>query len=357
MLPNQNYSRINTSELKALIFRKIGQERAKKYFDHLRRLFSFKISKCQFDKFCIRTIGRENIPLHNQLIKAILKNACLAKVPPLKSNRKVGSTLNVKIPNGFQRNNLQSLYGDAFPPSPRKGRSPGSRDRKFRDHQSPLGPHEKPESVVCDDLVSKEEEQQSATELVSLDSRPPVEVASVEDGEEVEQMAGSPGVQSRSPVTAPLGICMNLAGARKSLSNVSVSSNYHPETCQNSGELPDTRSLRSRLERKLEMEGMGVSVDCVNLLNNALDVYLKRLIEPCMGLAGSRCGNDHFKQLNYQFQPGIGGMLPGRYAQREARSSNISMFDSRVAMELNPQILGPDWAIQLEKVCLRDSEE
>lgn len=353
MLPDQSHSRIDTLELKDLIFRKIGHEKAEKYFDQLRRLFSFKISKCQFDKFCIRTIGRENIPLHNQLIKAVMKNACLAKVPPLKSVRKVGSPLPT---NGYQKNCLQSIYGDAFPPSPRKGRSPINRDRKSRDRPSPLGPHGKPQSVACDELVSKAQEQQSATELVSLDSRPPVEVASVEDGEEVEQVTGSPGVQSRSPVTAPFGISMSLAGARKSLSHVTVSNDYHLDTCQIGGELPDTRSLRSHLERKLEMEGMGVSVDCVNLLNNTLDVYLKGLLEPCIGLVGSRCGNDRFKQLNHQ-SPGFSGMLPGRYMQRAARSPCISVSDFRVAMELNPQILGEDWAIQLEKICLRDSEE
>lgn len=357
MLPNQDHSRIDTIELKALILRKIGHERSGKYFDQLRRLFSLKISKGQFDKSCIRIIGRENIPIHNQLIKAILKNACVAKVPPLKAIRKVGNTLNVKISNGYQRNCLQSLYGDAFPPSPRKGRSPVSRDRKFRDRPSPLGPHGKPQSVVCDELASKALEQQSATELLSLDSRPPVEVASVEDGEEVEQVAGSPGVQSRSPVTAPLGISINLAGARKSLSNVSVCSDYHPETCQNRGELPDTRSLRSRLQRKLEMECTSVSVDCVNLLNNALDVYLKRLIEPCMGLAGSRCGKDQFKLPDQQFRPVTGGGLPGRCMQKAARSTNISMSDFRVAMELNPQKIGSDWEVQLEKICLRHSEE
>jgi hypothetical protein len=356
MLTNQNFSRIDTSELKALIFRKVGHERAEKYFDQLRKLFSSKVNKSQFDKFCIQTIGRENMVLHNQLIKAIMKNACLAKVPPLRGIKKVGSTLDVKISNGYQRNCLQSLYGDAFPPSPRKGRSPVCRDRKFRDRPSPLGPHGKPQSVVCEELVSKAQEQQSATELVSLGSRPPVEVASVEDGEEVEQMAGSPGVQSRSPVTAPFGISLNMAGARKSLCNVSVCNDYHPETCQNSGELPDMRSLRSRLQRKLEMEGIKVSVDCVNLLNNALDVYLKRLIEPCIGLAGSRCENNHFKQLN-QFLPGFSQMLPGRYMQRAATSTYTSMLDFRAAMELNPQILGEDWTIQLEKICLRASEE
>ncbi|KAF5448251.1 hypothetical protein F2P56_028805 [Juglans regia] len=357
MLPDQDNSRIDTLELKALIFRKIGRERAEKYFDQLRRLFTSKISKSQFDKFCFRTIGRENVPLHNSLIKAIIKNACVAEVPPSKGIRKIGSNLSVKIPNGYQRNCLQSIYGDAFPPSPRKGRSPINRDRKFRDRPSPLGPHVKPQSVALDELVCKAQEQQSATELVSLDSRPPVEVASVEDGEEVEQVAGSPGVQSRSPVTAPFGISLNFAGARKSLSNISVSNDYHPETCQNSSELPNTRSLRSRLQRKLDMEGMSVSVDCVNLLNNALDAYIKRLLEPCMSLAGSRCGSDSSRQLNNQFLPGYSGMIPGRLVRRAARTCCISMSDFQVSMELNPQILGEDWAIQLEKICLRASEE
>ncbi|KAF2294563.1 hypothetical protein GH714_012622 [Hevea brasiliensis] len=279
--------------------------KADKYFDQLTRLFSFKITKSEFDKFCIKIIGRENIPLHNLLIRSIIKNAYLAKVPPSKGIKRVGSSLNVKTANGCQRNCLQSLYGDAFPPSPRKGRSPVNRDRKFRDRPSPLGPLGKPQSVVCEELNSRAQEQQSATELLSLGSRPPVEVASVEEGEEVEQVAGSPGVQSRSPgvlnrspVTAPLGVSVNLGGARKTLSNVSICGSHLQETCLHTGELPDTRSLRSRLEQKLEMEGISVSVDCVNLLNNGLDMYLKRLIEPCMGLASSRCGTDHLKEVN-----------------------------------------------------------
>ncbi|XP_015866907.3 uncharacterized protein LOC107404470 [Ziziphus jujuba] len=362
MLPNQSYSRIDTLELKALIIQKIGHQRAEKYFDQLQRLFSLKISKCEFNKFCFRTLGRENIPLHNQLIRSIVKNACVAKVPPVKASKKFGNTLNVKVTNGYQRNRLQSLYGDVFPPSPRKGRSPVNRDRKFRDRPSPLGPLGKPQSLTCGDfpsgeLVSMAQEQQSATELLSLGSRPPVEVASVEDGEEVEQVAGSPGVQSRSPVTAPLGVSMNLGGARKALSNVSISGNYHPETCQNCGELPDTRSLRSRLQQKLEMEGFNISIDCVNLLNNGLDAYLKRLLEPCMRLAVSRCGSEHLNQLNAQFNPGLNGMLPGRYMERAKSSTYASLLDFHAAMELNPCILGEDWAIQLEKIMLRSSEE
>ncbi|XP_062089637.1 uncharacterized protein LOC133796169 [Humulus lupulus] len=354
---NQSYSRIDTLGLKAMIVQKIGLQRAEKYFDQLRRLFSFKMSKCEFNKFCIRTIGRENLPLHNQLIRSIVKNACLSKIPPTKGIRKVGSTLNVKIANGCQKNNLQSLYGDAFTPSPRKGRSPVNRERKFRDRPSPLGPFGKPQSVTCEELIFKAQEQQSATELLSLGSRPPVEVASVEDGEEVEQDAGSPGVQSRSPVTAPFGISINLGGARKALSNLSIGNNYRAETCQNSGELPDTKSLRSRVKQKLEMEGLGISVDCANLLNNGLDAYLKRLLEPPIRLAGSRRENEHTKQLNSRFIRGANGtVIPGRQ-QSQLASTCVSLLDFRAAMELNPKLIGEDWALQLEKIGLRASGE
>ena len=357
MASNEMYSRIDTLELKSLILKKIGHQRADKYFDELTQLFSLKITKCEFDKLCIRIIGRENIPLHNRLIRSILKNACLGKVPPPKGVRRAGSNLTVKTTNGHQRNYLQSLYRDAFPSSPRKGRSPVNRDRKFRDRPSPLGPLGKPQSMACEELNSRAQEQQSATELHSLGSRPPIEVASVEEGEEVDQMAVSPGVQSRSPVTAPFGISLNPGGSRKALSNISIGSNYIPETCLNSGELPDTRSLRSRLERKLEMEGIGVSLDCVNVLNIGLDAYLKRLIEPCMALAGARCDSEQLKRANGQFIPGLKETLPGRYVKRQTESVNASMLDFRVAMESNPQILGEDWPVQLEKISLCGFEE
>ncbi|KAK3013914.1 hypothetical protein RJ639_009442 [Escallonia herrerae] len=351
MVVNQHYTRIDTLELKALISRKIGHQRAEKYFDLLKMLFSVKVNKNEFDKFCIRTIGRENISVHNRLIRSILKNASLAKVPPSRVRKVEGS---LRIDNGYQRSNQQSLHSDGFPPSPRKNRSP--RDLKFRDRPSPLGPLGKSHNVTPEEEFPRVQEQQSATELHSLGSRPPVEVVSVEDGEEVEQAAGSPSIQSRSPVTAPLGISMNVGGARKALC-IGTVNNIYPETCQNSYELPDTRSLRNRLERKLEMEGLSISVDCANLLNNGLDAFLKRLIEPCIGLAGSKFRKEHLIHLNNQTLPVLNGMLPGRYGQRPNNFVYASMLDFRVAMESNPQILGGDWAVQLEKICSRACEE
>ncbi|KAK3035740.1 hypothetical protein RJ639_033442 [Escallonia herrerae] len=338
MVINQHYTRIDTLELKALIYRKIGHQRADKYFDLLKTLFSVKVSKNEFDKFCIRTIGRENISLHNRLIRSILKNASLAKVPPSRVRKVEGS---LRIDNGYQ-SGRQSFYSDAFPPSPRKNRSP--RDHKFRDRPSPLGPLGKAHNVTPEEEFPRVQEQQSATELHSLGSRPPVEVASVEDGEEVEQAAGSLSIQSRSPVTAPLGISMNVGGAARKAFCVGTVNNICPETCQTSCELPDTRSLRNRLERKLEMEGLSISVDCANLLNNGLEAFLKRLVEPCIGLAGSKFRKEHLRHLNNQTLPVLNEMLPGRCVQRPTNFIYASMLDFRVAMESNPQILGGDWA-------------
>ncbi|KAL1296115.1 hypothetical protein AAHE18_19G259900 [Arachis hypogaea] len=302
-ISKRKYTRIDTLELKALLGRRVGHQRADKYFDQLRRLFSSKISKSEFDRVCIMVIGRENIPLHNQFIRAILKNACLAKFPPPPKPRgsaRLGSVSSVEVSNGRQSSSILTPSGDALSRL-------AAQDLKFKARQNSLG---KQQSLASDEFAFKTQEQQSATELNSLDSRAPV---SVEDGEEVRQTAGSPSIQSRSPVTAPLGISMNLGCNRKLASNVSLCSKYYPETCHSMGDLPDTRSLRRRLEQKLEKEGLTVTVDCVNLLNNALDSYMKRLIESSLVLAGSRVGNEQIRLPSRQLI-NSNGMLPRRLA-------------------------------------------
>ncbi|CAA0361777.1 putative transcriptional coactivator Hfi1/Transcriptional adapter 1 [Arabidopsis thaliana] len=288
---DQCFSRLNTLEIKALIYQKIGHQRADTYFDQLGKFLTSRISKSEFDKLCSKTVGRENISLHNRLVRSILKNASVAKSPPPRYPKK-------------------SLYGDpAFPPSPRKCRS-----RKFRDRPSPLGPLGKPQSLTT-----------TNDESMSKAQRLPMEVVSVEDGEEVEQMTGSPSVQSRSPLTAPLGVSFHL----KSKARFSTYNGINRETCQSSGELPDMITLRARLEKKLEMEGIKLSMDSANLLNRGLNAYMRRLIEPCLSLA----------------------------SQQKRAVSNVSMLDFHAAMEVNPRVLGEEWPIQLEKICCRASEE
>ncbi|KAK9065047.1 hypothetical protein SSX86_016430 [Deinandra increscens subsp. villosa] len=317
---NQQYLRIDTLELKALLYRKIGQLRADKYFSMLNNLFTLQLSKNSFDKFCIRTIGRENLPLHNRLISSIVKNAAFAKVPP-PTVRKLANSLNVfKVSQASQRNSLQLLYGNAFPLSHRKNRSP-------RGHKLKNG------SKVHHEV------HQSPTELHSLGSRPPVEVLSVEDGEEVVSV--SPGVQSRSPVTAPLGISIKMDLTKKAFSHTRVyGSRPGSHTCENSFELPDSSYLRSCLKHRLEGEGLRISEDCANLLNFGLDAYLKRLMEPSIGLAQSRTS---------QTAPRCNGTLSrGSYRSISA----VSVLDFSLSMDCDPSKLGGgDWSTQYERLC------
>lgn len=351
MPASRQFSRVNNLELKSQIENKLGRPKAGVYFSLLTKYLSLKISKSEFNRLCIGTIGKENLHLHNQLIKSILRNASLSTTPPPKVSKDTGS-LSVKVSNGHQRSSLQSLCRD-IPQSPRKGRTPSLRDRKFRDRLSPLGPHGKSSNIICEDSTPKIQEQQSATELFSLGSRPP---CSVEDGEEVEQAAGSPGIHSRSPLIAPLGILRNAKKRQKLLFKESPSAVCF-DTCHNHGELPDTSSLMKRLEQKLEMEGLKISEDCASLLNSSLDVYLKRLIKPSLELASSRSGSKQMDQGRSRALPGLNGMFPMRYVGRPTRPSSASMLDFRVAMEMNPQILGEDWPTKLEKVCLHASED
>ncbi|KAI8016790.1 hypothetical protein LOK49_LG04G00842 [Camellia lanceoleosa] len=158
----------------------------------------------------------------------------------------------------------------------------------------------------------------------------------MEEGEEVEQASGIPSTYCRSPVTAPLGISVIGKGTRKVLRNGSATS-FYIDSCLNSGELPNTSSLKTILEQKLETESLKISTDCVNLLNNGLDVHLKRLIKPCLELASSRLGNMHTSEVNNQVVFGLNGMRPMRYVQKLNRPVFASLLDFQVAMESNPR--------------------
>lgn len=308
-------SRIDTFELKLQMERRIGSQNAQKYFNLLTRYLSLKIKKSEFDKLCVGFIGGENIKLHNELIKAIVINANFSKTPPPNQVKHDGQLSSKVASAAHSRTGLQAI----FPQSPKKVRTPNLRERKFKDRPSPLG------------IYEKTQEQQSATELFSLGSKPPIEVTSVEDGEEVDQNSISPGIHSRSPVSAPFGVTIHSKETRKTL-NIGSCFNSHTDTCHYTGQLPPTSSLASRLKHKLKMEGLDISMDCSNLLNNGLDSFLKKVIKPSLELANSRC----LKNPNRPF--------------------SLSMLDLRVATETNPKILGEDWPIQLEKVLFYDSE-
>jgi hypothetical protein len=114
-------------------------------------------------------------------------------------------------------------------------------------------------------------------------------------------------------------------------------------------------------------------MDSASLLNSGLDAYLKRLVKSCIELINRERGCDYStksnSQKNHSESKHVNGFLPGHHFQ--GQSSNmilngtqeqrshfpISLLDFKVAMELNPQELGEDWPLLLEKICTHPSEE
>ncbi|XP_068653054.1 uncharacterized protein [Aristolochia californica] len=419
--PSQQHSRINLADLKAQIVKKLGPDRANRYFTYLNRLLSQKLGKGDFDKWCYLTLGRENLHLHNQLIRSILKNACHGTVPPPLPQKVVPPSIGKREEGHAQSGSAAATIwsnGDVLPMSPRKLRT-GFRDRRVKDRPSPLGPNGKTDltahqSIGTDEAVGKVGYENGEANLCDMErsmqhhqglaeqpeterdallrplKRPRVKQALangpvlvhnvappnlliIEDGEEVEQAHDSNFSRSRSPLRAPLGIPFcpaSVGGARRTLPMASSSSFY---SSVDSNELSDTETLRKRMEQIAGTEGLDkVSLDCANLLNNGLDTYLKQLIRSCVELVGARSGLELIKHSVYkQLPPGkiINGAWPGNHMHMQSSSAPmegiqdyrnscpISLLDFKVAMELNPQQLGEDWPLLLEKICLHSCEE
>ncbi|XP_022750385.1 uncharacterized protein LOC111299454 [Durio zibethinus] len=420
MQPQQG-SRINLGELKAQIVKKLGAERSKRYLYNLSRFLSQKLSKSEFDKSCYRILGRENLPLHNQLIRSILKNACQAKTPPPVHEAGLAKSLIQTVKSSPVREDGHEQTGSLVPnqnpnmaiwsngvlplSSPRKVRS-GIRDRKGRDRPSPLGPNGKVEIVSHQSMGMDDNGNKLGTEngdLTPYDYRRPMQhLQAVAEQPEIErenlvQSREKPGVLSkdqtegpiveygdeveqvkhinlsRSPLLAPLGIpfcSASVGGAHKAMP-VASSGNFI--SYYDSGGLYSTETLKKRMEQIAGAQGLGgVSMECASMLNNMLDVYLKKLIRSCVDLVGSRSTHELRNHSAHKQLPQgklVNGMWPSNHLHMQSSSGpievlqergqwcSISLLDFKVAMELNPQQLGEDWPLLLEKICMHSFEE
>ncbi|KAM7267727.1 hypothetical protein ACFE04_009893 [Oxalis oulophora] len=395
----QSSSRIDLGDLKSQIVKKIGPEKAKRYFYNLNRFLNQKLSKNEFDSFCIRTIGKDTVRLHNLLIRSILKNACQANTPP--PIPEVGPTKSLKhaanrspTEDGheqsgslFPNQNVPVWSNGGLPVSPRKVRS-GIRG-KFRDRPSPLGPNGKVENLLhqprfSEDSGSKNNSLENGV-LTPCDYQRPLQHLEAV-AEQPENYSEHPTQRlkekmtifedshlnfSQGPLIAPLGIPASAGRSHKALplpNTVDFVTNYE------TGGLYDTETLKKRMEQIAATQGLGgVTIDCANMLNNMLDVYLKRLIKSCVDLVGPRSGHEprNYPVQNKQQIQGkiINGMWPSNHVPMQSssgpvelkqgmRSSNtISLLDFKTAMELNPQQLGEDWPVLLEKICMQSFEE
>ena len=336
----EQHSRLDLSDLKAQIIRRLGPERSQRYFFLLNKFLSQKLGKSEFDKFCSSTIGRENISLHNHFIRVILLKAHRSRTPPpsVKNTQKSdGLTSLPSLPSTHATQMWSN--GDILPPSPRKIRS---NNRRIKDRQSPLASNGKIDLIPRLPLENGQLKN-SSHNLHHVNSEFPTKINrqykdSISIEEEEHRMDFV--TYDRFQIRAPLGIpfcSASVGGSRNPLSS-QPSNNSTFSSSQLSGEICDTENLKKRMEEIAESQGLGgVSIDCANLLNNGLDVYLKQLIQSCINVVGRR--------------PGIEGT-------RHLKNGNsVSMLDFRVAMELNPRQLGEDWPMLLEKVSYRSFEE
>ncbi|KAK2651817.1 hypothetical protein Ddye_011673 [Dipteronia dyeriana] len=325
--PNQAHLRINLAELKAQLAKRLGPDRSKLYFYYLNKLLSLKLSKVEFNKFCLRVIGRENVKLHNKLIHSILENACKANVPPLASTQDENG---FEITSGGYEQNGEVLLSS--PLGSRSGISVGS-DGDFSSRQSTITSSENGDLDSCKihkpvqhhQVISKETNTEgevvihhpakisgSTDGLLSVDSSSqPSEVLFVGDGKEPF---------TRSSIQTPLGIPFfsdSVGGACQAPHVARCGRCY---SSYDSGRLPDTEMLKERM----------------------LEIVVAH------GLEGIRSGHDLMGSnvhKHHSYVKPVNGGFPGYDFQ-------ISLPDFKVAMGLNPQQLGEDWPLLLERICI-----
>ncbi|XP_031398077.1 uncharacterized protein LOC116208673 [Punica granatum] len=328
MQPPNRHLRINLSELKARLVKRLGPERSDQYFDCLSRLLSLRLSKFEFDKLCLKLLGKENLPLHNQLIRAVLQNACSAKIPPPMPGHIRGACLaSENEPLPLRKNSITSppLNGERNLVSRPDclGNKIGygvleSGTLKSCDSQKPLQHHQE---LMGDIFVSGYNRGKSRALVVEGENN-------------VYEF-------SRSQLQAPVGTPCHPGTARSRCSR-----------SYDSGGLLNTDSLREQMQHIATYQGLeGVTVDCASLLNIGLNSYLKTLIGSCIQLARTRSVSKLCQHRSFQRDQLQQKLVNGVFLQEDTLRFPITMSDFKAAMELRPQELGEeDWPLLLEKI-------
>uniref|UniRef100_A0A7N0U7F9 Uncharacterized protein n=1 Tax=Kalanchoe fedtschenkoi TaxID=63787 RepID=A0A7N0U7F9_KALFE len=304
--------RVDVAESKGLIVKRLGAEKSRRYFYYLNWLLSQRFS------------GRENLPLHNQLVRATLKNAGTAKFPP------VGEEGLTRIVSEAGMSAVAWSNGVA---SPRKVqvrfRSDNYHDWKLRNRLN-VTENETDKEKLAQQPLRSQCLSRSVEELVSL------------------YIKDKGGVQSGrlnySPIRPPLGI-----QSRKTSPDVDPHFSF-----SSNGESSETQMLRIRMEQIAAVQDLGgVSLECANLLNrmsSSVSIHQKRL----------RVEGKYLNGLlpNNQLQVAASGSNGGVITMCEERPRcSISLLDFKVAAEHNPQQLGEDWPSNLEKISMYFFEE
>ncbi|CAI9767232.1 unnamed protein product [Fraxinus pennsylvanica] len=401
MQPPHQHSRINLTELKAQILSKLGLEGSKQYFYYLNRFLGLKLSKVEFDKLCLRILGRENIPLHNQFLRSILKNACSAKVPPQVSHedevlKHATQVSNKEIPgDGHQQNGSHAAItqasgslglsngADMLSVSHRKART-AYRDRRTSERHSALGPNGKTSfasqqlpatqssdfNVIYENghldppdigkLVHRQGLKQKAenereflgphTMKLSEVNRSSDGSVSVHNKDQTQLLVRDKRreVSARSPLRAPLGIPLCPVSTGGALRSLPLSSSSRCTSTFDDGSLLDSLTLRERMEHISSAQGLeGVSAECAYILNLGLDSYMKHLISSCIELVGVRSGDEltvNNRQKHQACMKVVNGVRPGHQDQMQGSGRPLDVQEHRTHCPISLQ----DFRIAME---------
>ncbi|XP_006652947.1 uncharacterized protein LOC102718262 [Oryza brachyantha] len=394
----QQNGRIDLRELKLQMEKRLGPERSRRYFSYLKGYLSERLSKADFDKMCLLTLGRENLRLHNRLIRSVLYNAYHAKCPPPAPSPDVGRSVGATVKKASQANEaLNSCNGDIRLLQMQGSRHMGTmQDHQSKDRLKSMGLSCRAEAAASHnqsahggaagaengtlsspDLKRSVHFQRESADPLAKHQR----VEQLPTGNIIKLRRSMSNVSdhsaeaSNSPLRAPLGIpfCpVSVGGARKLPPPISADEDQCTSCCEHH-ELLNTELLHRRMEKTAESLGLaGVTLDCADLLNSGLDKYLKNLIRSSVELIGANVQNDARKGALYKqhsYGKNVNGVWLPNHVQMQSSSgpsgaandirSNhlISIDDFKVAMQLNPQQLGEDWPVLLEKICLCSPEE
>ncbi|XP_051119129.1 uncharacterized protein LOC127243255 [Andrographis paniculata] len=293
--------RIDLVELKVLMVKKLGPEGSNHYFYFLSMFLSLKVNKVEFNRICRRIVGRENIPLHNHLIRSIIRNVCGAKDVPFPC------MVDVSKQNGLY--NCMML-----------------RDRRIGDRRgSGLATQSNGGNAKLKnrDLHSNRIAREIQSENENYDV-----VSSKNGGDTVVRVVENEAF-AKSPISAPSGVCFISRAHR----DPPETSNFRSTRILNDVALSDSLTLRERMEQIAVTEGLeGTSVDSADVLNYGLDFYMKRLIKSCVDVG----------QLRLKMKPHNNMKLINGFLQNGDENTRcpISSKDFRVSMELNRRKLG-----------------
>lgn len=418
--------RTNLGELKKKLLSVLGAQVEGQYWALLRGYFALRLTRSELDVLVPKTIGRDNLWLHNRFIRAIYNNAVCREAPPEERKGKRGKKPPpVALPplsreesedevkevkaNGVSghdpgraarfgkrskdskrkrveapvwedkasvvESRLQPEPGRAAPsgefggspPTPILKKRRKDRERR-RETKSPLGDTETPTPKVPSQQPLVEDREGEAVEA----REEPVD--DVSDEEDVVML-------SREPVRPPLGIPFRAPSAGRSLllrlpqkgapRNAYSALGEPYEHCLDGGELPSRPALQRRMGAIAAAGGglQGVARESVELMEHALDQYLKSILGTCVQLARARRKRDKDKwvkglQTSGPVSGGVAGALPGAGpAPSEAagpctgdpvreEDELVSVRDLMTAVEINPQLLGDELAINLERIAM-----